>query len=187
MSSESLVIMFDVNNSALTPEEYFIIENVIGYTSNILIFCMMIPQIYKAYKFKLTDDISYKFVWISIVSSVLEILYGVLINQIPVLVTGIICLIQMVLLAVSKKLYDNPKEIKIQRKSSVVNSSNSNHNSNHKIVQNSEQKIRTWEVHDNMFTYTFQGENDINSVDMVNIDKIELSEMVKCVRVDFKK
>ena len=97
MSSESLVIMFDVNNSALTPEEYFIIENVIGYTSNILIFCMMIPQIYKAYKFKLTDDISYKFVWISIVSSVLEILYGVLINQIPVLVTGIICLIQMVL------------------------------------------------------------------------------------------
>lgn len=188
MSSESLVIMFDVNNSALTPEEYFIIENVIGYTSNILIFCMMIPQIYKAYKFKLTDDISYKFVWISIVSSVLEILYGVLINQIPVLVTGIICLIQMVLLAVSKKLYDNPKEIKIQRKSSVVNSSNSN--SNHKITQNSEQKIRTWEVHDDMFIYTFQGENGINKVHMDNVDnlnKADLSEMVKCVRVDFKK
>ena len=191
MSSESLVIMFDVNNSALTPEEYFIIENVIGYTSNILIFCMMIPQIYKAYKFKLTDDISYKFVWISIVSSVLEILYGVLINQIPVLVTGIICLIQMVLLAVSKKLYDNPKEIKIQRKSSVVNSnSNSNSNSNHKITQNSEQQIRTWEVHDDMFIYTFQGERDINKVHMDNVDnlnKVDLSEMVKCVRVDFKK
>ena len=191
MSSESLVIMFDVNNSALTPEEYFIIENVIGYTSNILIFCMMIPQIYKAYKFKLTDDISYKFVWISIVSSVLEILYGVLINQIPVLVTGIICLIQMVLLAVSKKLYDNPKEIKIQRKSSVANSnSNSNSNSNHKITQNSEQQIRTWEVHDDMFIYTFQGERNINKVNMDNVDnlnKVDLSEMVKCVRVDFKK
>ena len=191
MSSEPLVIMFDVNNSALTPEEYFIIENVIGYTSNILIFCMMIPQIYKAYKFKLTDDISYKFVWISIVSSVLEILYGVLINQIPVLVTGIICLIQMVLLAVSKKLYDNPKEIKIQRKSSVANSnSNSNSNSNHKITQNSEQQIRTWEVHDDMFIYTFQGERNINKVNMDNVDnlnKVDLSEMVKCVRVDFKK
>ena len=97
----------------------------------------------------------------------------------------------MVLLAVSKKLYDNPKEIKIQRKSSVVNSnSNSNSNSNHKITQNSEQKIRTWEVHDDMFTYTFQGERDINKVNMDNVDnfnKVDLSEMVKCVRVDFKK
>ena len=114
MSSDPLVIMFDVNNSALTPEEYFILENVIGYTVNILIFCMMIPQIYKAYKFKLTDDISYKFIWISITSSLLEIIYGILINQIPILITGIICTIQMILL-VSKKLYDNPKDIKIQR------------------------------------------------------------------------
>jgi uncharacterized protein with PQ loop repeat len=191
MSSESLVIMFDVNNSALTPEEYFILENVIGYTANILIFFMMIPQIYKAYKFKLTDDISYKFVWISLVSSSLEIVYGVLINQIPVLITGIICLIQMVLLAVSKKLYDNPKEIKIQRKSSVANcNSNRNSNSNHKITQNSEEKIITWEVHDDMFIYIFQGENGISSVDMDNVDnlnKVDLSEMIKCVRVDLKK
>lgn len=187
MSSEPLVIMFDVNNSALTPEDYFILENVIGYTANILIFCMMIPQIYKAYKFKLTDDISYKFVWISIVSSSLEIVYGVLINQIPVLITGIICLIQMVLLAVSKKLYDNPKEIKIQRKSSVVNSSNNNSDSNHDIVQIPEQKVRTWEVTDDMFKYTFQGEYDTNKFNVDNTDNVKLCEMIKCVRVDFKK
>ena len=130
MNNEPIVVMFDVNNSALTHEEYFILENVIGYTSNILIFGMMIPQIYKAYKFRLTDDISYKFIWISLLSTVLEIIYGVLINQIPVLLTGIICMIQMILLGVAKKLYDNSKEAKILRKSSVMNNSNSSSNSN---------------------------------------------------------
>lgn len=190
MNSEPLVIMFDVNNSDLTPEEYFILENVIGYTSNILIFCMMIPQIYKAYKFRLTDDISYKFIWISLLSTVLEIIYGVLINQIPVLLTGIICMIQMTLLGVAKKLYDNSKEAKIQRKSSVIN--NRNNNSNHEIVQNkeqlenTEQQIQTWEVHDEMFTYTFQGERYINKADIENIDNVELCEIVKCVRINFK-
>ena len=161
------------------------------YTSNILIFFMIIPQIYKAYKFKLTDDISYKFVWISLVSSSLEIVYGVLINQIPVLITGIICLIQLVLLAVSKKLYDNPKEIKNLRKSSVANcNSNSNSNSNHKITQNSEEKIITWEVHDDMFIYIFQGENGISSVDMDHVDNlntVDLSDLIKCVSVDLQK
>jgi len=190
MNSEALVIMFDVNNSDLTPEEYFILENVIGYTSNVLRFCMMIPQIYKAYKFRLTDDISYKFIWISLLSTVLEIIYGVLINQIPVLLTGIICMIQMILLGVAKKLYDNSKEAKILRKSSVMNNSNSN--SNNEIVQNKEQlenqeqQIRTWEVHDEMSTYTFKRDHDINKVDIENIDNIELCETVKCVRVNFK-
>ena len=210
MNNEPIVVMFDVNNSALTPEEYFILENVIGYTSNILIFCMMIPQIYKAYKFRLTDDISYKFIWISLFSTVLEIIYGVLINQIPVLLTGIICMIQMTLLGVAKKLYDNSKETKILRKFSIINNhnnhnnhnhnnhnnninnSNSNINSNHEIVQNKEQlenpeqQIRTWEVHDEMFTYIFKGDRGVNKVDIENIDNVELCEIVKCVRVNFK-
>ena len=59
MNSEHLVIMFDVNNSDLTPEEYFILENIIGYTSNVLIFCMMIPQIYKAYKSGKYEPLNY--------------------------------------------------------------------------------------------------------------------------------
>lgn len=122
MEQEPLVIMFNLNNTNLTQEDYFILENVIGYTLNILIFAMLIPQIYKAYKNKMTDDISYKFIWISLVAEVLEILYGVLINQIPVLLTGIICMIQMILLYIAKKLYDNPQNIKIQRRTSIQDS-----------------------------------------------------------------
>ena len=44
----------------------------------------------------------------------------VLINQIPVLLTGIICMIQMILLYIAKKLYDNPAELKIQRRTSML-------------------------------------------------------------------
>ena len=112
------IVLFDLNNTNLTPEDYFILESVIGYSLNVLLFSMMIPQIYKAYKNKLTDDISYKFIYISLVAEVLEILYGILINQIPILLTGVICMIQMILLFIAKILYDNPKEVKIQRKSS---------------------------------------------------------------------
>ena len=119
MYNEPLVIMFDINNTNLTPYEYFILESVIGYSLNVLLFVMMIPQIYKAYKSKLTDDISYKFLYISIAAEVLEIVYGVLINQIPVLLTGVICMIQIILLYIAKKLYDNPQEIKDKRRESV--------------------------------------------------------------------
>ena len=119
MDDEPLVIMFDINNTILTPYDYFILESVIGYTLNVLLFITMIPQIYKAYKSKLTDDISYKFIYISIVTNTLEMIYGILINQIPILLTGIICTLQIILLYIAKKLYDNPQEIKIKRRESV--------------------------------------------------------------------
>ena len=119
MYDEPLVIMFDLNNTNLTPYEYFILESVIGYTLNVLLFITMIPQIYKAFKSKLTDDISYKFLYISIATNTLEMIYGILINQIPILLTGIICTLQVILLFIAKKLYDNPQEIKIKRRESV--------------------------------------------------------------------
>ena len=194
MNDEPIVVMFDVNSSVLTPEEYFILESAIGYTSNILIFFMMIPQIYKAYKFRLTDDISYKFIWISIVSSVLEIIYGVLINQIPVLITGIICFVQMVLLGISKKLYDNPKEIKIQRKLSAISNDNNKKFQNieiqeiQKIQSKEEIQIQTWEVSDNLFTYTFRGKHNLNNVDTRKIcveNEKQLYEEIECIGIKY--
>ena len=197
---EPLVVMFNLNNTNLTPEDYFILESVIGYTSNALIFCMMIPQIYKAYKSKLTDDISYKFIWISLVSTILEIAYGILINQIPVLLTGIICMIQMILLYIAKKLYDNPKDIKTQRRLSVANS-NSNSNSIEIIdlpktqtqtqtktqiqtqiqIQNN---IKTWEISDGFLTYTFSGPSNLNEIAMST--DITLYDMVKCININIE-
>ena len=194
MEQEQLVIMFDLNNTNLTPEDYFILESVIGYTSNALIFCMMIPQIYKAYKSKLTDDISYKFIWISLVSTILEIVYGILINQIPVLLTGIICMIQMILLYIAKKLYDNPKDIKTQRRLSVANS-NSNSNSNSieiidlpktqtKTQTQIQNNIKTWEISDGFLTYTFSGPSNLNEIAMST--DITLYDMVKCININIE-
>ena len=185
MNNEPIVVMFDVNNSALTHEEYFILENVIGYTSNILIFGMMIPQIYKAYKFRLTDDISYKFIWISLLSTILEIVYGVLINQIPVLLTGIICMIQMTILGVAKKLYDNPKEIKIQRKLSAKALQNIEIKDIQDIQNEEQTQIQTWEVSDNLFTYTFRGKRHLNIIELGN--KKQLCEEINCIQIKFNK
>ena len=177
MEQEPLVIMFNLNNTNLTQEEYFILENVIGYTLNILIFAMLIPQIYKAYKNKMTDDISYKFIWISLVAEVLEILYGVLINQIPVLLTGIICMIQMILLYIAKKLYDNPQDVKIQRRTSIQDSN---------LIEISEidqtqTNIMTWNVNDEHFIYTFRGPSNLYEIYMTTQNN--LYDIIKCINI----
>jgi len=192
MEQEQLVIMFDLNNTNLTPEDYFILESVIGYTSNALIFCMMIPQIYKAYKSKLTDDISYKFIWISLVSTILEIVYGILINQIPVLLTGIICMIQMILLYIAKKLYDNPKDIKTQRRLSVANSieiidlpkTQTQTKTQIQTQIQIQNNIKTWEISDGFLTYTFSGPSNLNEIAMST--DITLYDMVKCININIE-
>ena len=162
----------------------------------------MVPQIYKAYKSKLTDDISYKFIWISLVSNVLEITYGVLINQIPVLLTGIICMIQMILLFVAKKLYDNPAELKIQRRTSMLEFKNLENakkenkgklediNQDNSIIINTENQdinqdineetTRTWEVNDDFFKYTFKGPVNIE----VCNNKL-LKSYIRCIKIEY--
>ena len=199
MCNEPPVILFNVNNTNLTPEGYFILESVIGYTANTLIFFMMVPQIYKAYKSKLTDDISYKFIWISLVSNVLEITYGILINQIPVLLTGIICMIQMILLFVAKKLYDNPVELKIQRRTSMLEFKNLENakkenegnlediNQDNSIIINqdinqdiSEETTRIWEVTDDFFKYTFKG-----PVNFEVCNNELLKSYINCIKIEY--
>ena len=189
MEQEPLVVMFNLNNTNLTQEEYFILENVIGYTLNILIFAMLIPQIYKAYKNKMTDDISYKFIWISLVAEVLEILYGVLINQIPVLLTGIICMIQMILLYIAKKLYDNPQDVKLQRRTSIQDSNLIEISNNitqtillKKVIsKDTQSNIMTWILNDDHFIYTFRGPSNLYEIYMTTQNN--LYDIIKCTNI----
>jgi MtN3 and saliva related transmembrane protein len=202
MEQEPLVVMFNLNNTNLTQEEYFILENVIGYTLNILIFAMLTPQIYKAYKNKMTDDISYKFIWISLVAEVLEILYGILINQIPVLLTGIICMIQMILLYIAKKLYDSPQDVKIQRRTSiqdsklieigditqtillkkVISKDTQTILLKKAISKDTQSNIITWDVKDEHFIYTFRGPSNLYEIDMSTQNN--LYDIIKCININ---
>ena len=78
---------------------------------------MLLPQVYKAWKYECTDDISYKFIAGSLVAEVIDCCYGILINQISIVTTSILITIETLLLLIAKIKFDSPKEIKEQRKS----------------------------------------------------------------------
>ena len=138
MSINNDIILFNHSNSFLSETEISIIEYIFGYGLNCLLFIMMVPQIYKAFKYKCTDDISYKFLGLAITAEVFEIIYGILINQLPVLLTGVLLLFQMTLLLYVKTKYDNPKDMKMQRYNSKLKNVATNSKDNNIPIQSSD-------------------------------------------------
>ena len=120
MGQGSSIIMFDVNSTSLTDDDVFILESVLGYSLSILLVAMYIPQIVKVAKYKSSDDLSYKFIVLSIIAECIDIVYGIIINQVPVVVTGVLLLISCILLIILKCIYDTPKNIKIKKKLSIT-------------------------------------------------------------------
>lgn len=114
------IVLFNISDTNLTPHQQFILINVFGYTLTVLLFLMLLPQVYKAWKYECTDDISYKYIAASLVAEVIDCCYGILINQLPVLVTAILIIIETLLLLIAKIKFDSPREIKDQRKSMRV-------------------------------------------------------------------
>ena len=120
MSQGSSIIMFDVNSTSLSDNGLFILESVLGYSLSILLVAMYIPQIIKIAKYKSSDDLSYKFIFLSIIAECIDIVYGIIINQLPIVVTGVLLLISCILLVILKCIYDTPKNKKIQKKLSIT-------------------------------------------------------------------
>ncbi len=114
------IMLFNISDTNLTPHQQFILINVFGYILTVLLFIMLLPQVYKAWKYECTDDISYKYIAVSFVAEVIDCCYGILINQIPVLVTAILITIESLLLLIAKIKFDSPRDIKELRKSTRV-------------------------------------------------------------------
>jgi len=102
------IIFYNYNNSILDEIENKILIDVFGYTSGILVAITLLPQIYKTLKNKTAKHLSFKFLIISVLASILKIIYGILINQLPIIITSPIILIETIIIIVAKYIYDSP-------------------------------------------------------------------------------
>jgi len=111
------IILFNESNTALTHEQDRILIDFFGYSSGVLVGITLIPQVIKVYKTKSTKDLSYIFLIISLFAGIFKLIYGVLINQLPIVVTAPVILIETILIIFAKVAYDKIPEKKEDDKS----------------------------------------------------------------------
>ena len=80
-------------------------KQIIGYTGGTLLNITFIPQIYRTYKTKQTDDISLVFMILQVITSVLYVVYAFLLDEQPLIISNIILLIELLSLLCGKILY----------------------------------------------------------------------------------
>jgi uncharacterized protein with PQ loop repeat len=100
------VTIYNYSQSILTEEQNEILINVFGYLGGALVASVMLPQVIKAYRRKRTKDISMKFLILQLLATIINLIYGALINELPMLVMLPIILIFTILIMIAKCLYD---------------------------------------------------------------------------------
>ena len=83
------------------------IPEIIGSSAAGFLSILFIPQVYKTFKTKNVNGLSYLFLFLQIITSVLFITYGVLIDSIPVIIANTSTLLCNILLIFAKIKYKN--------------------------------------------------------------------------------
>lgn len=95
-------------------------KQIIGYTGGTLLNITFIPQIYRTYKTKQTDDISLVFMILQVITSILYVVYSFLLDEQPLIISNIILLIELLSLLCGKILfsyvYKKKEELNLQNK-----------------------------------------------------------------------
>ena len=80
-------------------------KQIIGYTGGTLLNITFLPQIYRTFKTKQTDDISLVFMILQVITSILYVVYSFLLNEQPLIVSNIILLCELLTLLVGKIMF----------------------------------------------------------------------------------
>ena len=100
------IVLFNQSNTVLTPEQDAILIDFFGYSSGVLVGITLLPQVIKVFKTKSTKDLSFMFLSISLVASIFKLIYGVLINQLPIVVTAPVIGIETLVIMIAKCIFD---------------------------------------------------------------------------------
>jgi len=80
--------------------EYYV--DIIGYIGTLFISMMFVPQVYHIYKNKQVTGISYQSQFMSIISSIIMLIYGTLLGSIPIMISNS-CVMLCVLIIICLK------------------------------------------------------------------------------------
>lgn len=92
------------------------IEDTFGYIGSVFLVITLIPQLVKTYRTKSADDISRGFVFFALLTTIIYLIYGILIDQNPIIVANSLLLVENFILLYFKYIYGNSRqEIGIQK------------------------------------------------------------------------
>jgi len=119
------IVLFNESETQLTPEQDLILIDVFGYSSGVFVGITLLPQVIKVFKTKSTKDLSHIFLALSLLAAASKLIYGILINQLPIVVTAPIIGIETFIIMIAKCVYDrriDKKEIELsERENEIVN------------------------------------------------------------------
>lgn len=99
-------------------------KQIIGYTGGTLLNITFLPQIYRTFKTKQTDDISLVFMILQVITSMLYVVYSFLLDEQPLIVSNIILLCELLTLLVGKIMfsyvYKKKNELNLQNNRLVL-------------------------------------------------------------------
>ena len=110
------VVLFNKSETQLTPEQDLILIDFFGYSSGVFVGITLLPQVIKVLKTKSTKDLSHIFLVLSLIAAVSKLIYGVLINELPIVVTAPLIGIETLIIMIAKCVYDrriDRKEIEL--------------------------------------------------------------------------
>lgn len=96
-------------NQTLNDNNIEIISQIFGYTGGLLVVCLNIPLIVKVVKEKSSKTLSTPYLILNLLTALIYIIYGILINQWPVIGNNIAFSIIVFILFGLKIYYDKKK------------------------------------------------------------------------------
>lgn len=89
-----------VNNHYLTGDSILTLEVIFGWAASILCTLLLMPQIFKAWTTKHTDDVSMYMLVLSVAGNACWVIHAVLSQNVPLIVgASLICLMSFILIA----------------------------------------------------------------------------------------
>lgn len=80
-------------------------RTIIGYVGGVLLNITFMPQIYKIYKTKQTQDISLTFAILQVITCIFCLTYSIMLDENPLIISNSILLFQLIILLFGKILY----------------------------------------------------------------------------------
>ena len=80
-------------------------RTIIGYVGGILLNLTFMPQIYKIYKTKQTEDISLIFAILQVITCIFCLTYSIMLDENPLIISNSILLCQLISLLIGKILF----------------------------------------------------------------------------------
>lgn len=81
-------------------------ELIIGYLAALIVSLLQLPQVYKTYKMKTANELSFGMIILNFLASILWLVYGVILNKPPIYISNIIYFIANCLLLIMKFIYN---------------------------------------------------------------------------------